>query len=194
MFLADGTLSAQMAGGSSFSLIFAEETFKVFHRRNFQDNLSFFFFYKNYLGSKKNLFIVVQSLIHVQLVVTPWTAAHQASLSFTISQSLLKLMSIELVMPSNPLIICYPLLLPLISPNKRVFSNESALRIRLPKYYSFNSASVFPKSIQDWFPLGLPGLISLSKGLSRVFSSTTIQKHKFFSTQLSLWSNSRIPT
>ena len=78
---------------------------------------------------------VVQSLSHVGLLVTPWTAAHQASLSFTISQSLLKLMSIESVMPSNHLILCLPLLLlPSIFPSIRVFSNESALCIRWPKY------------------------------------------------------------
>ena len=79
--------------------------------------------------------VVLQLLSYVQLFVTPWTAAHQASLSFTISLSLLKLMSIELVMPSNHLILCRPLLLlPSISPIIRVFSNESALCIRWPKY------------------------------------------------------------
>ena len=82
---------------------------------------------------------VVQLLIHVQLFVTPWTAACQASLPFTISQSLFKLMSIELMMPSNHLILCHPLLLlPSIMPSIRVFSNESALRIRWPKYWSFS--------------------------------------------------------
>ena len=82
---------------------------------------------------------VVQSLSHVWLFVTPWTAAHQASLSFTVSQSLLKLMSIESVMPSNHLILCRPLLLlPSISPSITVFFSESALRIRWPKYWSFN--------------------------------------------------------
>ena len=82
--------------------------------------------------------LVVQSLSHVQLFVTLWTAAHQASLSFTVSQSLLKLMSIELVMPANHLILCCPLLLlPSVFPSIRVFSNESALRIRWPKYWSF---------------------------------------------------------
>ena len=83
-------------------------------------------------------YFVVQSLSHVQLFVTSWTAACQASLSFTISQSLLKLMSIELVMPSNHLILCHPLpLLPSIFPSIRVFSNESALCIGWPKYWSF---------------------------------------------------------
>ena len=81
----------------------------------------------------------VQSLSRVQLFATPWTAAHQASLSITNSQSLLKLMSVELVMPSNHLILCRPLLLlPSIFPSIRVFSNESALHIRWPKYWSFS--------------------------------------------------------
>ena len=81
--------------------------------------------------------VVLQSLSHVQLFATPWTAAHQASLSITNSWSLLKLMSIKSVMPSNHLILCCPLL-PLIFPSIRVFSNESVLRIRWPKYWSFN--------------------------------------------------------
>ena len=81
----------------------------------------------------------VQLLSHVQLFVTPWTAAHQASLSITNSRSLLKLMSIELVMPSNHLILCHPLLLlPLIFPSTRVFPNESVLHIRWSKYWSFS--------------------------------------------------------
>ena len=84
---------------------------------------------------------VVQSLSRVRLFVTPWTAAHQASLSFTISHSLLKLVSIELVMPSNHLILCLPLLLPSIFPSIRNFSNESALHIRWPKYWSFSTSS-----------------------------------------------------
>ena len=118
----------------------------------------------------------------------PWTAACQASLSITNSQSLLKLMSIESVMPSNHLIPCRPLLfLPSIFPTIRVFSNESALHIRCQSIGASVSASVLPMNIQDWFPLGWTGWISLqSKGLSRVFSNTTIQKHQFFSTQLSL--------
>ena len=83
--------------------------------------------------------VVVQSLSHVQLFVTPWAAAHQASLSFPISQSLLKFMSIESVIPSNNLILCCPLLsLPSIFPINRVFSNESALCIKWPKYWSFS--------------------------------------------------------
>ena len=110
--------------------------------------------------------------------------------------SLLKFMSIESVMPSNHLILCCPLpLLPSIFPSIRVFSKESVLYIRWPKYWSFNSASVLPMNIQDWFPLGWTGWISLqSKGLSRIFSNTTVQKHQFFDAQLSLQFHSHIHT
>ena len=104
--------------------------------------------------------------------------------------SLLKLMSIMSVTPSNKLILCHPLLLlPSIFPSISVFSNEFTLCIRWPSIGA--SASDFPVNIQSWFPLGLTGLISLqSKGLSRVFSSTTVWKHQFFGTDRSLWSNS----
>ena len=124
----------------------------------------------------------------------PKTVACQASLSFTISQNLLKLMYIELVMPSNFLILFHPLLLlPSIFPSIGVFSNELTVCIRWPKYWSF---SISPSNnIQGWFPLGLTGLISLQfKGLSRVFSNTTVQKHQFFSAQPSVWYNSHILT
>ena len=127
---------------------------------------------------------------------TTWTAACQASLSITNFQSLLKLLSIESVMPSNHLILCCLLLLPpSIFPSIRIFSNESVLHIRWPKYWSF-SFNISPSSEysgrisfwMDWFPFGW---ISLqSKGLSRVFSNTTVQKHQFFSAQLSLYPNS----
>ena len=90
----------------------------------------------------------VQLLTHVWLFATPWTAKCQASLSITNSWSLLKLMSVESVMLSNHLILCRPLLLPSIFPSIRVFSNESALCIRWPKYWSFSSASVLPVNIQ----------------------------------------------
>ena len=103
--------------------------------------------------------------------------------SFTISWRLLKLMSFELVIPSNHLILCHPLLLPWIFPSIRVFSSESGLHISDQSIGASTSASVYPMCIQDWFPLGLTGLISLQKGLSRVFSSTTVQKHQFFSAQ-----------
>ena len=93
---------------------------------------------------------------------TPRTAAHQASLSITNPQSLLKLMSIESMMPSNHLILCCPLLLlPSILPSIGVFSNESVLCIRWPNTGASTLALVFPMNIQDWFPLGLAGLISL---------------------------------
>ena len=93
--------------------------------------------YEKMFNITKSL-VVAQSLSHVRLLATPWTAARQASLCFTILQSLLKLMSLESVMPSNHLILCRPLLLlPSIFPSIRVFSNESALCIRSPKYWSF---------------------------------------------------------
>ena len=125
----------------------------------------------------------VQSLSRVQLFASPWTTAHQASLSITNSWSLPKLMSIESAMPFNHLILCHPLLLlPSIFPSIRVFSNESALRIGGESSGISASASVLPVNIQDWFSLGWTGRISLqSKGLSRVFSNTTVQNHQFFS-------------
>ena len=109
---------------------------------------------------------------------------------------LLKFMSTELVMLSNHLILyCFLLLLPSIFPRIRIFSNESALHIRWPKYRTSASVSDLIMNIQDWFPLGLTGLISLqSKGLSSIFSNTIVQKHQFFSTQPSLWSKSHICT
>ena len=135
----------------------------------------------------------VQSLSRVWLLVTPWNVACQASLSFTISWSLLKLMSIKLVMPSNYLILCCPLLLlPSIFPSIRPFPVGQLFSSGGQSIGALASASVLPV-IQGWFPLGLTGLISfLSKGLSRVFSSTTFQKHQFFGTQPSLWSNSHV--
>ena len=142
------------------------------------------------------IFSSVQSLSLVWLFATPWTAARQASLSFTNSQSLLKLMSIESVMPSNHLILCRPLLLlPSIFPSIGVFSNESVLSIRCQSIGVSASVSVLPMNIQHWLPLGWTGWISLqSKGLSRVFSNTTVQNHQFFSAQPSSQSNSHIHT
>ena len=144
----------------------------------------------------KGQFSSVQLLSCVQLFVTPWTVARQASLSITYSQSLLKLMSIELVMPSNHLILCHPLLLPpSIFPSSRVFSNESVFHIRWPKHWSF-SFSISPTNEH-------PGLISIrmesfdllqSKELSRIFLNTTVQKHQFIGTQPSLWPKSHIHT
>ena len=140
--------------------------------------------------------VIVQWLSHVQLFAIPWKAARQASLSLTISQTLLKLMSIESVMSSNHLILCPPpFLLPSIFPSIRVSSNESALHIRWPKYWSF-SFSISPShEYSGLISFRLTGLISLqSKGLSRVFSNTTVGKHQFFSAQPSLWSNSHLHT
>ena len=138
----------------------------------------------------------VQLLSRVQLSANPWIAVCQASLSITNSQNLPKLLSIQLVMPSNHLILCHPLLLlPSIFPSIRVSSNESALRIRCPSIGVSASTSVLPVNTQDWSLLGWTGWISLqSKGLSRVFSNTTVQKHQFFGTQLSSQSNSHIHT
>ena len=147
-------------------------------------------------GLKQQNFIIswfwrlssVQSLSCVWLFVTPWPATRQASLSITNSQNLLKFMSIESVMPFNHLILFRPLLLlPSIFLRFRVFSNKSVLHIRWPKYWSF-SFSISPSNeYQGWFPLGWTGWISWQpKGPLRVFSNTTVQKHHFFSTQLSV--------
>ena len=124
----------------------------------------------------------------VRFFVTPWTAEHQASLSITNSRSLLKLLSIQSVMPSNQLILCHPLLFPpSIIPNMRVFSNESVLHIRWPKYWSF-SFSISPSNEYS-------GLISFRmdwldflavQGTLKSLLQTTVQKHQFFGAQLSL--------
>ena len=105
--------------------------------------------------------VVVELLSHIQLFATPWTAACQAPLSYTISWSLLTFMSIDSVILSNHLILCYPLfLLPSVFPSIGVFSNESALHISWPKYWSF-SFSISPSNeFQVWFLLGLTGLTS----------------------------------
>ena len=156
----------------------------------------FYYSWVCYLASLNVQFSSVQLLSRALLFATPWTTACQASLSITNSRSLLKLMSIELVMPSNHLILCHPLLLlPSIFPSIRVFSNESALHIRWLKYWSF-SFNISPSNEH-------PGLVSFrmdwlyflkSKGLSSVFSSTTVQKHQFCGPQLSSQSNSHIHT
>ena len=137
--------------------------------------------------------VVVQSLSRVWLFATPWTAAWQVSLSFTISWSLLKLMSVESMMPSNYLIFCCPLLLSSMFPASRSFQMSELFTSGGQSIGA--SGSVLPMNIQGWFPLGLTGVISLlSKRLFRVFSSTTVKKHQFFSTKPSLWSNSHIHT
>ena len=130
----------------------------------------------------------VQLLSRVRLLETPWTAACQASLSITISQSLLKFMSIESVMPSNDLLLCRPLLLPpSIFPSIRVFSNESVLCIRWPEYWSFSFSITPSNEYSGLISFRIDCWISLqSKGTSRVFSNTTVQKDQFFSAQLSL--------
>ena len=132
--------------------------------------------------------VVIQSLSCVRFFVTPGTAACQASLSFIISQSLLKFMSIKSVMTSSHLILCRPLtLLP------SIFQQQSWAGLFASGGQSIGvsaSASVLPINIQGWFPLGLTGLILLLKGFSRVFSSATVLKHQFFGAQPSLWSNS----
>ena len=139
--------------------------------------------------------VVVQSLSCVWFFVTPWTAAHQASLSLTISQNLLKLMSIESVMPSNHLILCHPLLLPSVSPSIRVFSKESALRIRWSKYWSFsfsvNSSNEYSRLISFRMDLFDP---LCSPRDSRESSLTPQFKSINSSGFSSLWSNFHIHT
>ena len=141
-------------------------------------------------------FSSVQSLSRVRLYVTPWIAAHQASLSITKSRSSLKLTSIGSVMPSSHLILGRPLLLlPPIPPSIWIFFNESTLCMRWPKYRSFSFSIIPSKKCQGWSPLEWTGWISLqSKGLSRVFSNTTVQKHQFFGARPSSQSNSHIHT
>ena len=130
----------------------------------------------------------VQSLSRVWLFGTPWTAAHQAALSIINSWNLLKLMSIESVMPSNHLILCVPFLSCLQSfPASGSFPVSQFFASGGQRIGVSTSALVLPMNIQDWSPLGWTGWISLqSKGLSRVFSNTTVQKHQFFGAQLSL--------
>ena len=138
----------------------------------------------------------VQSLNLIWLSMTTQTAACQARQSSIVSQSVLKFMSIELVMLSNHFILCCPiLLLPSIFPSIRILSNESALPLDGQSIGASALASVLLMNSQGWFLIGLTGLISLqSKGLSRVFSNTTVQKHQFFRTQPSLRFNSHSST
>ena len=142
-----------------------------------------------------NMIVVVQSLNSVQLFVTLWTAAHKASLSFTISRRLLKLMSIELVMSPNHLVLCcHLLLLQSIFPSTRVFSNESALWIRWPKYWSF-SFSISPNENSglisfriDWFDL------LEVQGTLKSSPTSQFKSNQFFGPLLSLWFKSHIHT
>ena len=140
-------------------------------------------------------YTVVQSPSHVQFFATPLSAARQASLSLTISQSFLKFIFIASVMPPSHLILWGPrLLLPSIFPSIRDFSNESDFHIRWPKYWSFGF-SISPSNEHsglisfriDWFDLAVQGTL-------RNLLHTTIQKYQFFSAQPSLWSNSHIHT
>ena len=141
-------------------------------------------------------FSSVQSLSRVRLFATPSIAARQASLSITISRSSLRLMSIESVMPSSHLILGRPLfLLPPIPPSIRVFSNEATLCMRWPKYWSFSYSLIPSKEIPGLisFRMGWLDLLAV-KGLTRVFSNTTVQKHQLFGAQPSSKSNSHIHT
>ena len=141
-------------------------------------------------------FSSVQSLSRVQLFATPWITARQASLSIINSQSLPKLTSIKSVMPSSHLIICCPPSPPAPKPSQHQGGMMSQLFAWGGQSIGFaGSASVPPMNTQDWSPLEWTGWISLqSKGLSRVFSNTTVQKHQFFGSQLSSQSNSHIHT
>ena len=138
-------------------------------------------------------FSSVQSLSHVWLIVTKWTAARQAWLPITNSWGLFNLMSIESVMPSCPL-------LSPSTPNINLSQKQGLFKwvssfYQVAKDLEFQLQSVLPINIQDWLPLGWTGWISLQrKGLSKVFSNTTVQKHQFFGTQLSSQSNSHIHT
>ena len=142
------------------------------------------------------IFSSVQSLSHIRLFVTPWITACQASLSITNSRSLPKLMSIKSVMPSSHLILCHPLLLlPLIPPSIRVFSNESTLRIRWPKDWScsFNISPSNEHSGLISFRMDQLDLLAV-QGTLKSLSNTAVQKHQFFGAQLSSQSNSHIHT
>ena len=138
--------------------------------------------------------VVVQSLSRVLLFATPWPAAHQASLSITNSWSLLKLMSIESVMPSNHLILCRPLLLPpSIFPSIRVFSNELALHIRWPKYWSFSFCISHSSEYSGliFFRMDGSDLLAVQETLKSLLQHHS-SKHQFLYAQPSLWSNSHI--
>ena len=142
------------------------------------------------------IYCSVQSLSRVRLFVTQWIAARQASLSITISWSSLRLSVHRVshaIQPSHPQSSPSP---PAPNPSSiRVFTNESTLRMRWQKYSSFSFSKFLPKNTQGWSPSEWTGWICLqSKGLSRVFSSTTVQKHQFFGAQPSSQSNSHIHT
>ena len=148
------------------------------------------------LNTKTLTMLFFSSLSHVRIFAAQWTTAHQASLSITNSRSLLKLTSIESMMPSNHLIFCCPLLfLPSIFPASGSFPMSQSFASGGQSTEASASVSVLPMNTWDWFPLGLTDLISLqSKGPSRIFSSNTVWKHQFFHAQPSLWSSSYICT
>ena len=158
----------------NYHFFYLVRTFKIYSLSNFQ--------------AYNTVFVVVQVLSHVWLFVTPLTAAHQASLSLTITWSLLKLMSIESVLPSSHLVLCRPLLLlPSKFPNIRVCSNESALRIRWPKYWSlsFSEYSGLISFSIDWFDLVVQGAVSsLLQNYS--FKASILECSAFITVQLSL--------
>ena len=136
--------------------------------------------------------VIVQSLSHVHIFTTPWTVVHQASLSFTIPQSLLKLMSIESVMPSNHLILCSPLLLPTIFPRIRVFSNELALCIRWTKHWTFSFSTSLCSEYSgltsfkiDWFDLLAVQGTFKSPFQNHSLNASILQHSVFFTGQLS---------
>ena len=148
---------------------------------------------EGYIIQGNNHYIVVEALSCVWLFAIPWTAACQAFLPFTVSKSLLKFTFTELLMPTNHLILCHPLLLPPIFPSIRVLSRESALCIRWPKFwsYSFSPSDEHSGLISfriDWFDL------LTFQGTLKNLSSTTTWKHQFFGSRPSLWSNSHIHT
>ena len=139
-------------------------------------------------------FSSVQSLSRFELFATPWTAACPASLSYTNSLSSPKPMSIESVMPSNHLILCHPLLLlPSIFPSIRVFSSESVFCIRWPKYWRFSISPSNEHSGLISFRMDWLDLLAVQRILKSLLQHT-FQKHQFFNTQISLWSNSHIST
>ena len=142
------------------------------------------------------VFSSVQSLSRVSLFETPWIAARQASLSISNSRSSLRLTSIESVMPSSPLILCLPLfLLPSIPPSIRVFSNESTLRMRWPKYWSFSFSIIPSKETPGLIPFRMDWLDLLAvQGTLKSLLQHHSSKHQFFGAQPSSQSNSHIHT
>ena len=174
----------------------AANSIPLLHSKKFQHSVDLPTEYRTTMESLFFIFSSVQWLSRVRLFVTPWIAARQASLSITNSWSLLKLMPIESVMPSSHLILCCPLSsCPQSFPASRSFPLSHRLAWGDQSTGVSASTSVLPMNTQDWSPLRWTGWISLrSKGLSRVFSNTTVQKHQFFSAQLSSQSNSHIHT